>query len=34
MTRLTRFWLVCATLGFVAVAGLCLAAAALVDGRL
>jgi hypothetical protein len=33
MTRLTRLWLVCATLGFAAAIALCLIASALVDGR-
>jgi hypothetical protein len=33
VTRLTRFWLVCATVGFVAVAALCVIAAVLIDGR-
>jgi hypothetical protein len=34
VTRLTRFWLVCATVGFVAAVALCLIAAAVVDGHI
>jgi hypothetical protein len=33
VTRLTRFWLVCATLGFVVAVALCLIVAAVLDGR-
>jgi hypothetical protein len=34
VTRLARFWLICATVGFVAAIALFVGLAAIVDGRL